>query len=67
MDETEIHCEALMRHLLTVGHELLERNHYINGEIHCSIFIIVGEHAEEMTALVREWAHTKGIKQREPG
>jgi hypothetical protein len=56
-------CEGLIRHLETAGGETLEKNYILkNGSIHASVFVIVGENAEEMTGLVREWFASKGLK-----
>ena len=60
---TEVLCEGLIRHLETSGHELFEKNFVRDGEILCSVFAIVGPNAEELTGMVREWAHSKGLKQ----
>lgn len=55
-------CEALVRHLEIEGEEVFEKNFVKNGKITCSVFCIIGENAEEMTALVREWLASSGFK-----
>lgn len=58
-------CEGLVRHLETTGEELFEKNYVKDGRILCTVFCIIGPNAEEMTALVREWAHTSGFNRNE--
>ena len=59
---TEELCEGLVRHLETTGEELFEKNYYKDDRILCSVFVIVGDNAEELTGLVREWAQKRGFK-----
>lgn len=54
-------CEGLVRHLETTGEEMLEKNFTKDGRVLCSVFVIIGDNAEEMTALIREWAHKAGF------
>jgi len=58
-------CEGLVRHVETSGHEIFEKNFVKDGKIICTVLCIVGENAEEMTALVREWATNNGFKRTE--
>lgn len=59
---TLVICEALIRHLETNSQEMFEKNYILHDKIHASVFAIIGPHAEEMTALFREWATAKGFK-----
>lgn len=59
---TEQACESLARNLETVGEEMFEKNFVRNDEILCSVFCIIGPNAQELTALIREWATSKRMK-----
>ncbi len=62
MMSTEQLCEGLIRHLEIQGEEVFEKNFIKDDKITCSVFAIVGDNAEEMTGLFREWMASKGFK-----
>jgi hypothetical protein len=64
-DDTEALCEAPTRHTEIQGAELFEKNYIKNGKVLATVFCVVGKHAEELTALVREWMTKEGFKKNE--
>ena len=58
-------CQGLLDHLDATGEEMFEKNLILpDGSIAASVFVIIGDNAEELTGLVREWASKNGMKRR---
>jgi hypothetical protein len=47
-------CELLVRETEMSGAESFEKNFVRDGKTLCSVFVLVGPHTEEITAMIRE-------------
>jgi hypothetical protein len=63
IDETDhtALCEAIVRETEISGSEVFEKNYIQDDKILATVFCFVGEHAEELTAFVREQLHKLGM------
>ena len=48
-------CEALARHVEVSGSEIYSNRQRLNGEVVATVWCVVGQHAAEFDAMVREW------------
>lgn len=63
---TEKACEFLIRTTEINGSESFEKNFVKDDKILCSVFVFVGPHAEEITAMIREQLHHYGYHNQPP-
>jgi hypothetical protein len=59
-------CEFLVRETETSGAESFEKNFIKNDRIICSVFVFLGNNAEEITAMIREHLHHYGFHREPP-
>jgi hypothetical protein len=54
-------CDAVVRQTEIAGSECFEKNYIKDGRIVATVLCFVGQHAEEMTAMVREQLNHYGF------
>ncbi len=59
-------CEALVRHVETMGSEVFEKNFVKNGNAVCTVFCVIGDNAEGFRQNAVEWLKENGFKLDQP-